>query len=299
MFFRLRRRAASRIHVMLARGVLDTPPLTPRPAGLIFCSMTSHRDLVPYLVAAKSLYRQVGEGRFVVVNDGSLSAEDVDVLRHHLVAVEIRHIRDITTGRAPRGGTWERLLTLLDLTADAYVVQVDSDTLTLGAVPELIRCYRDNLAFTLAGEGDARISTLRETAARARGSDSQHVQNTIERLMDRFADPDRRRYVRGCSGFAGFPRGLPGRKVAEEFSVEAEQLVGARWSEWGSEQVTSNYVVANCTDAIVLPYARYANYEGGSAANGAAFLHFIGPARYRRHFYARTSRRLIGGVLRA
>lgn len=298
MFYRLRRGLATQFHTLLCRGILDTLPLRPKPADLIFCSMTSHRDLIPYLVAAKSIYRQVGEGRFVVINDGSLTPGDMDLIRGHLIAVDIRHIRDVPVERTPRGGTWERLLAVLDLSTDGYVIQFDSDTLTLAAVPELMACFRDNIAFTLAGERTSRLGSLQDAADNARDWNDFHVQGAIERRMDRFENATRRRYVRGCSGFAGFPRGSNSRLQAEAFSVEAEHLVGQRWSEWGSEQVTSNYVIANQPNAVVLPYDRYANFEGDENVGRVAFLHFIGQHRFKGHFYARSSRRVIAELQR-
>ena len=37
--------------------------------------------------------------------------------------------------------------------------------------------------------------------------------------------------------------------------------LGSRWTEWGTEQVTSNYVVANSPEAMVLPYPKYACFD--------------------------------------
>ena len=55
--------------------------------------------------------------------------------------------------------------------------------------------------------------------------------------------------------FAGFAPSGEGRRIAEAFSREATALLGAeRWAQWGSEQVTSNFVIANQPDPLLLPY---------------------------------------------
>ena len=50
-----------------------------------FVSMVSHRDLVMYLVAIRSLYAQIGEGAITVIDDGSLTAADITIL-HRLLS---------------------------------------------------------------------------------------------------------------------------------------------------------------------------------------------------------------------
>jgi hypothetical protein len=62
--------------------------------------------------------------------------------------------------------------------------------------------------------------------------------------------------------------------------------LGSAWSRWGSEQVTSNYLVANSQNVRLLPYPKYGAPELGT--QGMEFFHFIGYLRfingdYRRH----------------
>ncbi len=41
-------------------------------------------------------------------------------------------LEDIPVGGCQRGGTWERLLYLLDRSETEYAIQLDADTLTVG-----------------------------------------------------------------------------------------------------------------------------------------------------------------------
>ena len=92
--------------------------------------MVSHRDLIMYFVAIRSLYAQIGEGAIAIIDDGSLTAADTEILHRLLGGPQIIRADQIDTGACPRGGTWERLLHILDLSSSRYVIQLDSDTLT-------------------------------------------------------------------------------------------------------------------------------------------------------------------------
>ena len=285
-------------HARQARAVLDTPPAIPRDDGVILFSMIGTRVLLPYLVAAKSLQARLGCGRFVILDDGSLTARDLSLLDIHLGAPEVRHIGAVDTGPCPRGGTWERLLTLLDLRRDAYVIQLDSDTVTVGELPEVAAAVRTGSSFTLRGGADAEILPLAEAARRARAAaPNSHVQSAIEQALDRIDIPGHEapRYARGCSGFAGFSRSTEGRALAELFSQEAQRLLGAaRWAEWGSEQVTSSFVVANEPRATLLPYERYLNYWNCGVPDDARFVHFVGTYRFHGGAYGQATVAALG-----
>ena len=284
------------------RAVLATPPAPVRDDGVVIFSMIGTKVLLPYLVAAKSFQAQLGRGRFAILDDGSLTEADKAVLAHHLCNPTITPIASVDTGSCPRGGTWERLLTILDLRRCDYVIQLDSDIVTLGPVPEVATAIEAGRSFTLRGEASAQILPLRTIAERAdrqRGTSRPHVQSAIEQALDQVAIPGRPdlRYVRGCSGFAGFARGDEGRGLAEAFSLEATRLLGAdHWAEWGSEQVTSNFVVANEPDALLLPYDRYRNFWNDPVSASAGLIHFIGTYRYHRGTYLAAARRAIAAL---
>lgn len=301
---RLLRKVREYRHTRQARAVLDTPPLIPSDDGVILYSMIGTRVLLPYLVSIKSLHAQLQCGRIVILNDGTLTDSDKALLAHHLGNPEIRHIGDVDIGPCPRGGTWERLLTLLDLRKSAYVIQVDSDTVTVGPLPEVVKAISAGRSFTLQGDGDSALLSLTEIAARTparlhRDNPAAHVQSAIESVMDQIDIPGRAdlRYIRGCSGFAGFARSADGRLLAEQFSQEAERLVGKkRWSEWGSEQVTSNFVVANEPDPLPLPADRYVNFWDEDLPRSTPFIHFIGTYRFHRGAYVSASRQVIAAL---
>lgn len=284
------------------RAVLATRPAPVRDDGVVIFSMIGTRVLLPYLVAAKSLQAQLGRGRFAVLDDGTLTAADKAVLAHHLGNPAITALADVDTGPCPRGGTWERLLTILDLRRDNYVIQIDSDVVVLGAVPEVAEAIEAGRSFTLRGEQGAQVRPLSAIAAQAalrRDPGRQHVQSAIEQALDKISLPGRDdlAYVRGCSGFAGFAPADTGRALAEAFSTAAAGVLGlARWGEWGSEQVTSNFVIANEPGARLLPYDRYLNFWNDAITSEARLVHFIGTYRYHRGAYLAAARQAISAL---
>ena len=280
-------------HLRQAKAVFKSPPLIPRDDGVVLFSMIGTRVLSAYLVAAKSLHARLGCGRFVILDDGSLTAADRALLCEHLGNPEIRHIAVIDTGPCPRGGTWERLLTVLDLRREDYVIQLDSDTVTISDVPEIAAAIRNGASFTLRGGSNGEIVPLAQAAEQARAATpNPHVQAAIEQALDRIAIPGRGalNYVRGCSGFTGFAKSADGRGMAELFSQQAQRLLGTeRWAQWGSEQVTSNFVIANEPRATLLPYARYFNFWNEGVPDDARFVHFVGSFRYHGGAYGRAT----------
>jgi len=284
-------------HGRIARDVLDTPPLRPRDDGVVILSMIGTRVLLPYLLAVKSFAAALGRGRVLVLDDGTLSGADRALLDRHLGGPEVIAIGAVDTGPAPRGGTWERLLTVLDRRAADYVIQLDSDTLTLGPVPEVRAAVAAGRSFTIRGEAAAALRPA--TAYAADVAAGAHIQAAVEGAMDRLAavalrDP---LYVRGCSGFAGFARGGDGRTVAEAFSRASEALLGRdRWREWGTEQVTSNLLIANEPDPLLLPYDRYLNFWDEGLPADPALVHFVGTCRFNGRTYLDATRAVIAAL---
>lgn len=276
----------------VARGILQTAPIVPRDDGVILFSMMGTRVLLPYLVAIKSVHAALGTGRVVILDDGTLTSADRKILAHHCGEPEIRSIASVDTGPCPRGGTWERLLTILDLRREHYVIQVDSDIVARGPMPEVAQAIAQGRSFTLRGEAESERMDAAGIARQQAVYETTHVQGLIEQAMDRveIAGFDPVHYVRGCSGFAGFAPSGSGRSLAEAFSAEADRLLGrAKWSEWGSEQVTSNFVIANEPDPLLLPYDRYMNFWDEGVPEDARIVHFIGTYRFDRGFYRRAA----------
>lgn len=284
------------MHDRRARAVLATPPVSAHDDGVEIFSMIGTRVLLPYLVAAKSFAAALGRGRIVILDDGTLTARDRAVLARHLGDPEVLRAEAVDTGACPRGGTWERLLTILDRRRDAYVVQLDSDTVTTGAAVDEVRAaIAANRSFSLRGEaGAALMGAAAFAATRAAPPPGPlHVQRAFEAVVEQVAIPGLR-YFRGCSGFAGFARGSAGRTLAEAASREGERLLGsARWREWGTEQITSNLVVANEPDPLLLPYDRYLNFWDQGVPAEARLVHFLGTCRFHGRAYADATRAAI------
>ena len=286
-----------------ARNVLDTAPVVARDDGVIVFSMIGTRVLLPYLVAAKSLHCRLGMGAFAILDDGTLTAGDREVLNHHLDNPRIFSIADVDPAPCPNGGCWERLLTLLELRRDHYVIQLDSDTVTLGPVPEIAEAIARGRNFTLKGEAVAQWMTVEQFVETPPFYDWQdpatHVQDVAEALLPRIHAglEGQRHYVRGCAGFAGFAPGGHGPELAKKFCSEISALIGKeRWSRWGSEQVMSNVIVANEGEPVLLPYDRYLNFWNEPVTADAAFMHFIGTYRYHRGAYLDATRQAIAAL---
>jgi hypothetical protein len=295
--YRWRTRRDAARHAAAILDVLDTPPIVPRADGLVLFSMIGTAVLLPYLVAVKSLWRQLGRGRVAILDDGTLTASDRALLAHHCGDPELIRIDRVDTGPFPAGGCWERLLTILDRRGSEYWVQLDSDTVTLGPVDEVADAIGRNRSFMLLGgrESEAGPEPLAGFAGRVypNGPDDGHIQSRIESRLAALPAGPGWRYVRGCAGFAGFAAKGSGRPLAEAFRAQMEKLVEADVATWGTEQVASNFQLANDPQAAVLPYARYLNYWGEPWGADAAFVHFVGTHRHHDGAYLSASRAAI------
>lgn len=296
--YRWRTRVEAARHAGAIVDVLETPPIVPRTDGLVLFSMIGTAVVLPYLVAVKSLWHQLRRGRVVLLDDGSLTAQDRALLARHCGDPEIIRIAEVPLGPFPRGGCWERFLTILDRREREYWIQLDSDTVTLAPVDEVARAIEQNRSFMLLGEPESEIGPLLlDEFVRwgyPDGASDQHVQSRIEAGLGRVSNPDGWRYLRGCAGFAGFAAGGPGRPLAAKFLAEVDKLVGRADAHiWGTEQVASNFQLANEPEPMILPWSRYLNYRGEDFGAEAAFVHFIGPHRHHGGAYVRASRRAI------
>ncbi len=74
-------------------------------------------------------------------------------------------------------------------------------------------------------------------------------------------------------------------------------MLGDKWGQWGSEQVASNFAVANTAGAMVLPYPKYANFDLDMDPQAACFLHFVGTNRFDRGVYAGETRAFIEAAM--
>jgi hypothetical protein len=275
------------------RAIRQTAPLVPGNQEFIALSMVQHRDVLPYLLALKSFARYLRPSHVVLVADPTLTAEDRQLIRHHVPHIVIREAAEFRRPGVPVGGCWERLSAISEYSAQAYVVQLDADTVAIDDPSDVRAAIRDGVSFTLGTEDGQTIGSTREAAALARSrlDGEDQVQALAEAKLDVFDTESRFRYVRGCAGFAGFARGSIDPQMLVHVSTRMGELLGKHWSAWGTEQFTSNLLVASSTGSRVLPHPKYCAPHRRVAAT--VFLHFIGYVRYTSSYYAATTRRVV------
>jgi len=296
MFYQLKDRVRRYRFAKACKGVLQAVPAAlDASSNLVVLSQVPHKDVLLLLLAMKSFARQVRPREICVMNDGSLSANDRAVLREHIPGVNMLELAEFRSAICPRGGTWERLLAIASLVRNHYVIQLDSDTLTIGPIEEVRHCIERQSAFALGTWNNQKIETMRErreTARKLAHQTDSHVQVVAEANLDKLDDFESLRYVRGCSGFAGFARQSFTREFVEAISGQMQAAIGAKWGEWGSEQVMSNIVIANIPNALVLPHPKYADCHK-MQVGVTEFIHFIGSCRFDDGNYARLGAQVI------
>ena len=278
------------------RSVLKSPPIKLDEHGPTLLTLLQHKDVQMYLAAIKSFARHLRPNEVHIVNDGSLTNDDLVLLERHIPGVVIHALETCREPDLPVGGCWERLGAVARLSETRYVIQLDADTLTLGDIPEVAEAVRNKQSFTI-GTWDGQTlepATERARAAQALlGSGRPHVQLLAEANFVRLQKEDLL-YVRGCAGFAGFAPGPGKLQLMKSLSAQLSSVIGDRWLEWGSEQVMSNLVVANQPYAIVLPHPAYADCEKMQTST-TRFIHFIGTCRFRGGVYAQLADKLSRG----
>jgi len=303
MFYK-QRDQFNRLKFSLAcRSVLSTAPVKADPnSPIALMTQLQHKDVLLALIAFKSFVARVPVGAFFVLNDGSLTADDTSLLQHHLAGVQFLHMQDARSAACPTGGCWERLLSIARLVQDHYVIQLDSDTLTIGDIPEIGACVSDNASFVIGTWDKQDFETMEFRQERAQrivdgSATPPHIQVAAESNFNRLADFKTLRYVRGCAGFSGFGRGSFERSFVEELSGQMLSALGDRWREWGSEQVMSNIVVANTPGSRVLPHPKYCDCT--RIKNGeTVFIHFIGSCRFTGGVYAGRAKETLSKLAR-
>ena len=283
----------------VARQILATAPLKRGDLPFTVLSMVHQRDVYSYLVAIKSFAHFLNPQRIVVVCDPSIDNDDRAVLRRHLPHAELREAHEFVHPDIPRGGTWERLFAIAGLVEDYYVVQLDADTLTVKPIPEVLEAIRAQSGFVLGEMSDTPIRSL--AAAREYAlpwlEPDVHVQAIAETEMINVGLPEDACYIRGCSGFTGFPRSVGMRTTMTDFSRRMTDKLGEDWKRWGTEQVTSNYLVSNAAGTRPLPFPKYGTPDCENS--DTAFFHFIGSMRFINNKYENASRHAIRMISQA
>jgi len=266
-------------------------------------SMVHHGAIDMYLLAIKSFMYYFCMGSVHVLNDGSLTKDDIKLLKYHIPNIIIEHIDNVDTGDSPKGGCWERLYYLIELSKKAYVIQLDSDTLTRAPLFDIYNAIENQQGFTIGSQvwnKPVDINYLENiTQNWVKQWEHIHVQPAAERIfsqIDFFQSNNK--YIRGCAAFAGFPKQQITHKMLSDFSKQVSDILGMeKWSEWGSEQVASNCMVTRTNGAFVLPWPEYQNYRNPMTdtymVSNAVFLHFIGSVRFTDRTYEKYSKELI------
>ena len=293
IFRRLRADFYKKLYLRNVSRVLETQPITPGNLPFIALSMVHQRDVVSYLVAIKSFARFANPERIVVVCDPTIGEHEKSIFKRHIPHVEFRNAAEFRDPRIPVGGTWERLSAITQYSSESYIVQLDADTITLNQIAEVIFAINSNRGFVIGEKFEQEIMTRNEASNRALKTASKHVQSLSEQVLGDI-DLSDNLYVRGCSGFTGFPSKATMRELFFEFSAQMSERLGPRWKEWGTEQVTSNYLVANSSGAQILPYPKYCTPSHDFLES--VFHHYIGEIRFINRKYECASLSIINAL---
>ena len=295
MFYKLRDLFNRRLFDAATNAVRRTAKIPRDMGGPIFLSLLRSKDLNLYLLAVKSLARFLPPSRVIVIDDG-LTPHDRQILQTAIGDVECPVSSKFSEADCPTGGCWERLLAIAHYSREGFVIQVDADTLTVTDPIEVREAVAKERCFTLGTESGREFVSLTKAAEISRNSESRHIQVLAEQILDILPEHLGDRYVLGCAGSSGFSQGSLERERIIEFSNFMESHLGEIWRAWGSEQLTSNFMIANAQDAYVLPVDYYVNYQPETVRvhDSIRFYHFIGSYRYSSgHLYTRLARRII------
>ena len=175
-------------------GVLETAPIGPRPGGPAIAARIGTRQVLPFLVAVKSLYRRIGRGRVVILDDGTLAGPDRTILAFHCGDPELLPRAAVPLGGFPPGGGWEPWLAAFDRRRGEYWLLIDPLAVATGPVPQIERALGGNRSLAagtalvgLAAGGPGRPDP--EALSEALGGASASATAASHLLMAREAGP--------------------------------------------------------------------------------------------------------------
>jgi len=275
------------------KTILDTPIVSVGSMPFRLVSMVQHRDVLPYLLALKSFTRYLNPHKILVVCDPTITAGDRDMLRQQVPHIDLRDASEFVHHDIPRGGCWERLFAITEYARQDYVVQLDADTVTIARPIEVEQAINQMRGFVLGEAVNQTILPVETVSANAalRAQPGAHIQHQSEAALSSMGFGSGTRYVRGCAGFTGFQTDTAMQDKVVEFSRRMRERFQERWSAWGTEQVASNFTVANQPGTEVLPFPKYGtpNVTG----LGDTFIHFIGSRRFVNGKYRGTAQCVI------
>ena len=273
-----------------------TKIITDPDSSFSVATLLCDSDVNMYLLSVTSFCRFIKPQRIIVVSD-RLSQESRDALKKCIPEIVIVSAEDYREPGLPIGGCWERFTYIIRNVGSQYMVQLDADLLTLRRPEEVIDAIKQNVSFSLTTKLGFEKMTFVNASYLVWERTSKHIQNEAEKVLKECKNAESRLYIRACAGFAGYAKASFNIDTVKEFSSEIESKLGHdKWSEWGSEQVTSNYIIANSKGSIILPYEYYPFYEPGIDENTVKLFHFIGTHRFKRGRYLALARQLINSL---
>jgi hypothetical protein len=264
-------------------------------SNLTIVTLLCDTDVNMYLLAIFSFCRFVKPKQIIVVSD-NLSGESCDVLRACVNGINILPVDDFREEGLPIGSCWERLACILRHAEESYVMQLDADTITFKRPDEVVDAIRRNVSFTIVSNPDCRKMTFKEMSDYISSWKQTHVQVEAEKALGKCKNPETRFYARACAAFTGFAKQESAMVVLKDFSSEIESIIGRdKWSEWGSEQVASNYIVSNNKDSILLPFENYPFYSPLQPRDEekVKLYHFLGTHRFKKGRYLACAKDII------
>jgi hypothetical protein len=279
-------------------GIFETPPVRTVPGPPRIVSMISMRHLQTYLIAIKAFLTRLGRGEVICIVDAAFPDHARDLLERHIHGIQFELLETLDPSPCQRGGTWERLVYVLEQSRDMYTIQIDSDCLAFGDLREVVESIAANRSFAVTNAGKP-IRTMRAWAEDAKGQQSGYVGIRAERLFEQFPGCEELKYVRASSGFCGYARGGFARQRLDAFHETMASLLGPSWQEWGTEQTGSNFVIANSENAQLLPFPKYTNFFPERDADRSAFLHFFGTYRFVNDVFLQRSLQVISELQRS
>jgi len=295
MFYELKKNLRKTFFDINVSDIFNTPPIICSDiASFSILSQIRPSDIKSYLLAIKSFSYYLKPSSIYVVGD-RFTESDWKTLDQHIDNLIRIPIETVNTMACPHGGTWERIFSILELTHKHYIIQIDSDTLTMLYPTEIAECINLNVNFTLGTSLGQNFSTCVEASNFAsQFNEDTHVQTVSEKALASLDNSDNLLYVRGCSGLSGFAHNDVTTNDAEYFSTSMEKIIGSsKWKEWGSEQITSNFLISNSKNKMVLPWPKYCNFNPDNISKNSTFIHFIGNTRYALGTYRKYSKKII------
>ncbi|MGF1723872.1 hypothetical protein [Photobacterium nomapromontoriensis] len=270
--------------------------------NVVVLSMVGKRVVYDYLVAVKSFLLYVDVKEVHVLSDGSLDDKDEAIIRQHVPDIIIHYKDELDMTNLPKGNCWERLVMLLSLAKESYVIQLDADIVINGEMSEVSQAIVEEHGFILGNDKWRNPVTMQEMAEIAKEWKSCHIQGFSEQHFDRlplFKDMNSH-YFRGCAAFIGLPASESYLPILRQFSMQMEKAIGNKWHLWGSEQVSSNVMCSLSPGMTMLSWPKYQTYlfpHSKLPVEEASLIHFMGTYRYHNQKYKKIAHLVISNMM--